>query len=256
MHVQNRCSVLEQLLRTSLRAQGRCGNRTRNCVFARAREEPSPAQSLQLLVHYSLNTNASFTIRSRRGTLKRFATALTVLVLFAVPTHAEQVALFGLGLLGYEYEDESLDRSGVGIGIDYLYFGEDNNLFFGASLAGFSNNRQSEGSSFYSMAVGYGLEDSLFTPYVALLQSRFEYFEEETSSDTSLGLGTYIGHFGLRGFTALYGIGADELSFGVGGYYRYSNIFTNNAVIGVSYETPFDDPLNSGRLMLSLGFSF
>ena len=189
--------------------------------------------------------------------MKRFATALTVLVLFAVPTHAEQVALFGLGqLLGDEYPEESLDSMGAGIGIDYLYFGEDNNLFFGASLATFSGNRQIEGSRFYSMAVGYDLEDSLFTPYVALLQSRVEYFEEETSSDTTLGLGTYIGHFGLRGFTALYGIGAGELSFGVGGYYRFGNFFANNAVIGVSYETPFDDPLNSGRLMLSLGFSF
>lgn len=205
--------------------------------------------------------------------MTRIATSLIALVLLTVPAHAEQVALVGLGFLSYKFEDESTDKFLGGLGGEYLYFGEENNLFFGASLARFTVCRVSADlfggcgdwkEPWYKtkLSAGYDLENSLFTPYVSLLHSRldldFEIFEdfrifEETSNDTSLGLGTYIGNPGFRGFAALQGIGADELSFAVGVY----RTRWNNMVLGGSYETPVDDPFNLlSTINLSIGYSF
>lgn len=196
--------------------------------------------------------------------MKRIATALIALVLFALPAHPEQVALVGFGWMEYQYEDDSIIGLS-GWGGDYLYFGEENNLFFGASLARLvgsgpcllidSCGNRFETWNIYSLSAGYDLEYSLFTPYVSLLHSRlnldFGIFEE-ISSDTSLGLGTYIGKPGLRGFAALLGISADEQTL-AGGVYRTQ---PNDMVFGVSYETRVDDPFNSATVYLRIGYSF
>lgn len=204
--------------------------------------------------------------------MTRIATSLIALVLLTVPAHAEQVALVGLGFLNYKFEDESNFKFLSGLGGEYLYFGEENNLFFGASLAGFTVCRSTHDTgscidwreTWYitKLSAGYDLENSLFTPYVSLLHSRldldFEIFEdyrifEETSNGTSLGLGTYIGNPGFRGFAALQGIGADELSFAAGVY----RTRWNGMVLGGSYETPVDDPFNLlSTLNLRIGYSF
>lgn len=195
--------------------------------------------------------------------MKRIATALIALVLFAVPAHSEQVALVGFGWMEYQYEDKSIIGLG-GWGGDYLYFGEENNLFFGASLARLegwgpcylfdSCGNQFETWNIFSLSAGYDLENSLFTPYVSLLHSRlkrdFGIFEE-TSSDTSLGLGTYIGKPGRRWYAALLGIGAEE-TIAVGAYRKAAN----NMVFGGSYETRIDDPFNSATIYLRIGYLF
>ena len=222
---------------------------------------------------YVYSANLLFTVSSRRDILKRIATSLIALVLLTVPAHAEQVALVGLGTLSYKLEDESTDKFLGGLGGEYLYFGEENNLFFGASLARFTVCRASADwgcgdwkEPWYKtkLSAGYDLENSLFTPYVSVLHSRldldFEIHEdfrilEETSNDTSLGLGTYIGNPGpgFRGFAALQGIGGAELSFAVGVY----RTRWNNMVLGGSYETPVDDPFNLlSTINLRIGYSF
>ena len=221
------------------------------------------------------SANPSFTVSLRRDILKRIATSLIALVLLTVPAHAEQVALVGVGFLNYKFEDESSEKSLSGLGGEYLYFGEENNLFFGASLARFTVCRVSADlfggcgdwkEIWYKtkLSAGYDLENSLFTPYVSVLHSRLDLdfgihedyrIFEETSNDTSLGLGTYIGNPGpgFRGFAALQGIGADEQSFAVG-VYRTS---WNGMVLGGSYETPVDDPFNLlTTLNLRIGYSF
>ena len=190
-----------------------------------------------------------------------------------MPAHAEQVVLVGLGSLSYKLEDESTDKFLGGLGGEYFYFGEENNLFFGASLARFTVCRASADfgcgdwkEHWYKtkLSAGYDLENSLFTPYVSVLHSRLDLdfgihedyrIFEETSNDTSLGLGTYIGNPGpgFRGFAALQGIGAGELSFAVGVYFTR----WNNMVLGGSYETPVDDPFNLlTTLNLRIGYSF
>lgn len=196
--------------------------------------------------------------------MKRIATALIALVLFAVPAHSEQVALVGFGWMEYQYEDASVIGLG-GWGGDYLYFGEENNLFFGANLARLhgwgpcylfdSCGNRYETWNIFSLSAGYDLENSLFTPYVSLLHSRLKLdfgTIEETSSDTSLGLGTYMGTPGRRWYATLLGIGADEQTFAVGAY----RTLPNDLVFGSSYETRIDDLFNSATIYLRIGYSF
>ena len=213
--------------------------------------------------------------------MKRIATTVIALVLFAVPAYSEQVALVGYGSMNFQHEEGSDIIGSTGLGGDYLYFGEANNLFFGASLARFAGigpcgpydycTNRVEGVlgtlggnhtwTNFSMSAGYDLEDSLFTPYVSLLHSRLEQdlgIFEETSSDTSLGLGTYIGKPigtpNLRWYAALLGIGADEQSLAVG----LIRTLPNDMVWGGSFETVIDDndPFNSATLNLRVGYSF
>ncbi len=201
----------------------------------------------------------------------RIATSLIALVLLAVPAHSEQVALVGFGFKGFQHEDgPAEDFSTGGFGIDYLSFGEENNLFFGVSLAAFeghcggledcsvrgreSGDLKSNIWTIFSLSTGYDLENSLFTPYVSLSRTKLERnftILKETSKDTSLGLGTYIGKPGLRGYAALLGIGADELSFAVGAY----RTTPKGMVIGGSYEKGIDGPLNSWTMNLRIGYS-
>lgn len=151
-----------------------------------------------------------------------------------------------------------------GFGAQYLHFGEDTNLFFGASFSALTGELElcDSGDCFdvdissngIGLSVGYDL-DNPFTPFASVTYSSFETdlgFAEESDNDTSLGVGTFIGDVGNRAIVSLNGIDGEDQSVLFGGYRTRDN----NVVLTGSYETLVDSPFSSYTLILGLGWSF
>ncbi len=205
--------------------------------------------------------------------MKRIGTAIMALALLAVPATAEQVLFGGLASVSIDDDDTELDMDGLYA--EYLYFGEDNNLFIGAiatTVQGIDDiciYTVAAGSCFdietttsgIGLAVGYDFDDNPFTPFASISFSEsdveFEFPETDvkisnTTEETSLAIGTHIGDVGRRLSISLDGIDDDNQSLTVGGYYTMDN----NFVLAGSLGSPVDNIGDTWSMVLGVGWSF